>query len=111
MKAKNIIIMALAGILLTACKDKTYKPPTLDAMRSADKARATWAREAEENILRPWKHKQAGWIQLQRIVYQPFMAKKAIIPLIKRMTTNHPVWEKIINHPKKQNNKRIWYYM
>ena len=48
MKAKNIIIMALAGILLTACKDKTYKPPTLDAMRSADKARAAWAREAEE---------------------------------------------------------------
>ncbi len=48
MKAKNIIIMALAGILLTACKDKTYKPPTLDAMRSADKARAIWARETEE---------------------------------------------------------------
>ena len=109
MKAKNIIIMALAGILLTACKDKTYKPPTLDAMRSADKARATWAREAEENPATV--ETQAGWIQLQRIVYQPFMAKKAIIPLIKRMTTNHPVWEKIINHPKKQNNKRIWYYM
>lgn len=99
MKAKNIIIMALVGILLTACKDKTYKPPTLDAMRSADKAR------------RPWKHKQAGWIPLQRIVYQPFIAKKATIPLIKRMTTNHPVWEKIINHPKKQKNKRVWYYM
>lgn len=49
MKAKNIIIMALAGILLTACKDKTYKPPTLDAMRSADKARAAWARDAEEH--------------------------------------------------------------
>ena len=49
MKGKNIIIMALAGILLTACKDKTYKPPTLDAMRSADKARAAWAREAEEH--------------------------------------------------------------
>ena len=49
MKAKNIIIMALAGILLTACKDKTYKPPTLDAMRSADKARAAWAREIEEH--------------------------------------------------------------
>ena len=48
MKAKNTIIMALAGILLTACKDKTYKPPTLDAMRSADKARAAWARETEE---------------------------------------------------------------
>lgn len=48
MKAKNIIIMALAGILLTACKDKTYKPPTLGAMRSADKARASWARETEE---------------------------------------------------------------
>lgn len=48
MKAKNIIIMALAGILLTACKDKTYKPPTLDAMRSADKARAAWAKETEE---------------------------------------------------------------
>ena len=48
MKAKNIITMALAGILLTACKDKTYKPPTLDAMRSADKARAAWARETEE---------------------------------------------------------------
>ena len=47
MKAKNIIIMALAGILLTACKDKTYKPPTLDAMRSANKARAAWARETE----------------------------------------------------------------
>lgn len=49
MKAKNIIIMALAGILLTACKDKTYKPPTLDAMRSADKTRAAWARDAEEH--------------------------------------------------------------
>lgn len=49
MKAKNIIIMALAGIFLTACKDKTYKPPTLDAMRSADKAKAAWAREAEEH--------------------------------------------------------------
>ena len=41
--------MALAVTLLTACKDKTYKPPTLDAMRSADKARAAWAREAEEH--------------------------------------------------------------
>ena len=49
MKGKNIIIMALAGILLSACKDKTYKPPTLDAMRSADKARAAWAREIEEH--------------------------------------------------------------
>lgn len=48
MKAKNIIMVALAGILLIACKDKTYKPPTLDAMRSADKARAIWARETEE---------------------------------------------------------------
>ena len=51
MKGKNIIISALAVTLttLTACKDKTYKPPTLDAMRSADKARAAWARDAEEH--------------------------------------------------------------
>ena len=51
MKGKNIIISALAVTLttLTACKDKTYKPPTLDAMRSADKARAAWARETEEH--------------------------------------------------------------
>ena len=49
MKAKNIIMMALAGILLIACKDNTYKPPTLDAMRSADKARAAWTRDAEEH--------------------------------------------------------------
>ena len=49
MKGKNIIITALAVTLLTACKDKTYKPPTLAAMRSADKARATWARETEEH--------------------------------------------------------------
>ena len=49
MKGKNIIIMALAVTLLTACKDKTYKPPTLAAMRSADKARAAWARETEEH--------------------------------------------------------------
>ena len=48
MKAKNTIMMALAGILLISCKDKTYTPPTLDAMRSADKARAAWARETEE---------------------------------------------------------------
>ena len=48
MKVKNIIIMALAGISLTACKDKTYKSPTLDAMRSADKARVAWARETDE---------------------------------------------------------------
>ena len=47
MKGKNIIITALAVTLLTACKDKTYKPPTLDAMRSADKARAAWTRETE----------------------------------------------------------------
>ena len=47
MKAKNTIMMALAGILLISCKDKTYKPPTLDAMRSADKARAAWARETD----------------------------------------------------------------
>lgn len=49
MKGKNIIITALAVTLQTACKDKTYKPPTLDAMRSADKARAAWAREIEEH--------------------------------------------------------------
>ena len=49
MKGKNIIITAVAVTVLTACKDKTYKPPTLDAMRSADKARAAWAREAEEH--------------------------------------------------------------
>lgn len=51
MKGKNIIISALAVTLttLTACNDKTYKPPTLDAMRSADKARAAWARDAEEH--------------------------------------------------------------
>lgn len=49
MKAKNTIMIALAGILLIACKDKTYKPPTLGAMRSADKARAAWARKTEEH--------------------------------------------------------------
>ena len=49
MKAKNTIMVALAGILLISCKDKTYTPPTLDAMRSADKARAAWARETEEH--------------------------------------------------------------
>ena len=49
MKGMNIIITALAVTVLTACKDKTYKPPTLDAMRSADKARAAWARETEEH--------------------------------------------------------------
>lgn len=49
MKAKNTIMMALAGISLISCKDKTYTPPTLDAMRSADKARAAWAREIEEH--------------------------------------------------------------
>ena len=49
MKGKNIIITALAVTVLTACKDKTYKPPTLDAMRSADKARAAWSRDAEEH--------------------------------------------------------------
>ena len=49
MKAKNTIMMTLAGILLISCKDKTYTPPTLDAMRSADKTRAAWARDAEEH--------------------------------------------------------------
>ena len=49
MKGKNIIVTALAVTTLTACKDKTYKPPTLDAMRSADKARVAWARETEEH--------------------------------------------------------------
>lgn len=49
MKGKNNIITALAVTLLTACKDKTYKPPTLDAMRSADKVRVAWARETEEH--------------------------------------------------------------
>ena len=49
MKGKNIIITVLAVTVLTACKDKTYKPPTLAAMRSADRARAIWARETEEH--------------------------------------------------------------
>lgn len=49
MKGKNIIITALAVTLLIACKDKNYKPPTLDAMRSADKTRAAWARGTEEH--------------------------------------------------------------
>ena len=49
MKGKNIIITALAVTLLAACKDKNYKPPTLVAMMSADKARAAWARVAEEH--------------------------------------------------------------
>ena len=49
MKGKNIIITALAVTLLIACKDKTYQPPTLEAMRSADKTRAAWARDAEEH--------------------------------------------------------------
>ena len=49
MKAKNTIMMALTGILLISCKDKTYTPPTLDAMRSADKARVAWARETEKH--------------------------------------------------------------
>lgn len=90
MKGKNIIITALAVTVLIACKDKTYKPPTLDAMRSADKARAAWAREIEE-------HSATVETQISRmdftakIVYQPFMAKKTTRPLIKRMTSNHPV--------------------
>ena len=36
-------------------------------------------------------------------IYQPFIAKKATIPLIKRMITNHPVWEKIIDVYKRQH--------
>lgn len=90
MKGKNIIITALAVTLLTACKDKTYKPPTLDAMRSADKAKAAWAREAEEHpatVETPTSRMDST----AKIVCHPFMAKKTTIPLIKRMTTNHPV--------------------
>lgn len=110
MKGKNIIITALAVTLLTACKDKTYKPPTLDAMRSADKARAAWAREAEE-------HPATVETQISRMdstakdSVSPLYSEKTPIPLIKRMKANHLVWEKIINHPKKQKNKRVWYYM
>lgn len=90
MRAKSIIMMALAGILLTACKDKNYKPPTLDAMRSADKARAIWARETEERPATV-ETQISRMDSTAKIVCQPFMAKKATIPLIKRMTTNHPV--------------------
>ena len=110
MRAKNIIMMALAGILLTACKDKTYKPPTLDAMRSADKARAAWARETEE-------HPATVETPISRM---DSTAKDSVSTLYSEESYNtsyqendnkHPVWEKIINHPKKQKNKRVWYYM
>ena len=110
MKGKNIIITALAVTVLTACKDKTYKPPTLDAMRSADKARDAWARDAEEHpatVETPTSRMDSTAKDSVSTLY----AKKVPLPLIKRMTTNHPVWEKIINHPKKQKNKRIWFYM
>lgn len=89
MEGKNIIITALAVTLLTACKDKTYKPSTLDAIRSADKARAIWARETEE---RPATVEiQTSRMDSTSKVYQPFIVKKDPIPHIKRMATNHPV--------------------
>ncbi len=99
MKGKNIIITALAVTLLTACKDKTYKPPTLDAMRSADKARAAWARETEE-------HSATLEIQPNRMQ----------IPLLwtVHLQTAIPLEEiqmNIIHPSKKQKNKRVWYYM
>ena len=78
MKAKNIIMMALAGILLIACKDKTYKPPTLDAMRSADKARTAWAREAE-------KHPATVETQTSRM---DSIAKDSVSPLYSKKNSN-----------------------
>lgn len=108
MKAKNIIIMALAGILLTACKDKTYKPPTLDAMRSADKARAAWAREAEE-------HPATVETPISRM---DSTAKDSVSTLYSEESYNTSYQENDNksssmrgNHPKKQKNKRVWYYM
>ena len=78
MKGKNIIITALAVILLTACKDKTYTPPTLDAMRSADKARAAWAREIEE-------HPATVETQISRM---DSTAKDSISPLYSEKSSN-----------------------
>ncbi len=109
MKGKNIIITALAVTLLTACKDKTYKPPTLDAMRSADKARAAWAREIEE-------HPATVETQISRM---DSTAKDSVSTLYGEESSNTSYQEhdtksssgKIINHPKKQKNKRVWYYM
>ncbi len=78
MRAKNIIMMALAGILLIACKDKTYKPPTLGAMRSADKARAAWARETEE-------HPTTVETQISRM---DSTAKDSVSPLYSEKSSN-----------------------
>lgn len=78
MKGKNIIITALAVTVLTACKDKTYKPPTLDAMRSADKARAAWARETEE-------HPATVETQISRM---DSTAKDSVSPLYSEKSSN-----------------------
>lgn len=90
MKGKNIIITALAVTVLTACKDKTYKPPTLDAMRSADKARAAWAREAEEHpatVETPISRMDSTAKDSVSTLY----SEESYNTSIKRMTTNHPV--------------------
>ena len=110
MKGKNIIITALAVTLLTACKDKTYKPPTLDAMRSADKARAAWAREIEE-------HPATVETQISRM---DSTAKDSVSTLYGEESSNTSYQEhdtksssmRENHHPsKKQKNKRVWYYM
>lgn len=35
----------MASILFISCKEKTYTPPNLDAVRTAEKARQQWAVE------------------------------------------------------------------
>ena len=95
MKAKNTIMMALAGILLISCKDKTYTPPTLDAMRSADKARAAWARETEEH---------PATVEIQSNNADSIVVDSTSTPL-------EEIQMNIIHPSKKQKNKRVWYYM
>lgn len=92
MKGKNIIITALAVTLLTACRDKTYKPPTLDAMRSADKARAAWARDAEE-------HPATVEIQISRM---DSTAKNSVSTLYGEESSNTSYQE----HDNKSSNMR-----
>ena len=49
---KKIVLLTLLSVtLLSSCRERAHKPPTLEAVRSAERARTGWAKISSENHL------------------------------------------------------------
>ena len=48
---KPLILCLMVSALCISCKEKHYTPPSLDAVRSAEKARIQWSKEVQKTTV------------------------------------------------------------